>query len=88
MCVVSMVMQHKYEEWQRLLEPIPTPVFIPHPVIVPRQITPEEIDEFRRLLERARQYDRDNNEPDCETEEKRRQLKDLAKKLGVKIEFV
>lgn len=50
-------------------------------------ITPEEIAEFRRLLKRAREYDRRNNEPDCELEEKKARLRDLAKELGVTITF-
>lgn len=51
-------------------------------------ITPEEIAEFRALLERAREYDRRNNEPDCELDTKRQALKDIASQLGVEISFV
>jgi len=46
-------------------------------------ITDEEIQEFRRLLDRAREYDRRNNEPNCEIEEKKQKLRDLAKELGI-----
>lgn len=60
------------------------PVYIPT-VPLPTQ---EEVDEFRRLLERAREYDRKNNEPDCEMEEKRQKLLKIAEELGVKIDFV
>jgi len=73
MCAVSMIMDARLDEWQRPFRPVPSQ---------------QEIDEFRRLLERAREYDRKNNQPDCELEEKRRKLKDLAKELGVEIEFV
>lgn len=52
------------------------------------QITKEEVEEFRRLLERAREYDRKNNEPDCEMQEKRDRIKKLAEELGVKIDFL
>lgn len=45
--------------------------------------TPAEIDEFRKLLERARAYDKRNREPDCENADKIRQVKELADKLGV-----
>jgi hypothetical protein len=80
-----MVMDHYQEKWypQTLPSPIPFPVG-PQPA----QISPEEVEEFRRLLERAREYDRRNGEPDCELDEKRLALKKLAKELGVEISFL
>lgn len=54
----------------------------------PPAITPEEIAEFRVLLERAREYDRKNNEPNCELSEKRDVLTAIANALGVDISFV
>jgi hypothetical protein len=50
--------------------------------------TKEEIDEFYRLLEKARQWDIEHGEPDCGTEEKRQRLKELADELGIEINFV
>lgn len=94
MCVVSMVMDHKYDEWhERYIQPFiwpkPVPALPDVPVpVLPSMPTQAEIDEFRRLLERAREYDRKNGEPDCELEEKRQKLRELAKQLGVEIAFV
>lgn len=97
MCSVSMIMDWKDDEWRRRYFSIPTPVPLPFPVYPPEKWQPtpaapmptqEEIDEFRRLLDRAREYDRKNNEPDCELEEKRQKLRDLAETLGVEISFV
>jgi hypothetical protein len=100
MCVVSMVMDHYWDKW-REYQPWTAPVtpygpYVPDgprkhfpasaPALSP--ITPAEIAELRKLLERAREYDRKNNEPNCELEEKRERLKKLAEKLGVKIDFV
>lgn len=85
MCVYSMVVDHKIDEWQRRLPP-PQPAYVP--IVFPPPVSVEEIDEFRRLLERAREYDRRNNEPDCEQDEKRKKLQELAAELGVEIEFV
>ena len=94
MCVVSLVMQTKTDEWfQRYwhqpvmpVPPFPGPLPPPNPAVpLP---TKEEVDEFRRLLEKAREYDRKNNEPDCEMEEKRDKLRALAKELGVEIGFI
>lgn len=87
MCSVSMIMDHQYDEWQRRLQQWQPPAW-PYQPYQPPPIRPEEVEEFRRLLDRAREYDRKNNEPDCELEEKRQKLRDLADTLGVKIDFV
>jgi hypothetical protein len=82
MCVVSMVMDYYADKWQgQLQQPSLVPVLVP-------QITQAEVDEFRRLLERARKYDADHNEPDCELDSKRQRVRELAEKLGLKVEFV
>jgi hypothetical protein len=79
MCTVSFVMEARRDDWQRRIEIFPSSV---PPVL------PHEVEEFRRLLDRARQYDRDHGEPNCELEEKRRALKKLAKAMGLEIDFV
>lgn len=83
MCVVSMVMDHYGDEWRRR---IVYQTEIGQPITQP--ITQEEIAEFRRLLDRAREYDRRNNEPDCEMESKKQTLLDMAKQLGIEISFL
>jgi hypothetical protein len=86
MCSVSMVMDHRYDEWgRRLIQPNTWPAQIPFHPTPPTQ---DEIDEFRRLLDRAREYDKRMNQPDCELDEKRNRLLDLAKQLGVEISFL
>lgn len=99
MCVVSMAMDHFYDKWRdrppypwpHPYHPAPTPA-LPDatPYIQPTKpaITPDEIDEFRKLLDRAREYDKRNNEPDCELEDKKRRVKALAQQLGVEIDFL
>jgi hypothetical protein len=94
MCVVSMIFDHfgdKWGKWVPPAHPAPTyPVPMPYPVPVPAPspISPEEVEEFRKLLERAREYDRAHSQPDCELEEKRKKVKELAEMLGIKIDFV
>lgn len=68
---------------------------IPHaPSIIPPGAIPngaptqDEIDEFRRLLERAREYDKQFNQCGCETEQKKNALRELAKILGIDISFI
>lgn len=89
MCVVSMVMDHFHDKWKDYQLPPVTPLpWGSVNITYPSPITPEEINEFRKLLERAREYDKKNNEPDCELQEKKELVKQLAEKLGVKIDFL
>lgn len=104
MCVMSMVMDHRYDEWYRRLHqpvlPNIRPPWNPYDQIPfpqqppyvntpsPPTITQQEIDEFRRLLEKAKKYDEEHNQPDCELDEKKQKLKKLAEELGVKIDFL
>ena len=73
-------MQPTPEETQRDLADIFRPK--------PPAITAAEIEEFRKLLDRAREYDKRNNEPECELDSKRQALKTLAAELGVEITFL
>jgi hypothetical protein len=97
MCVTSMIMDHYRDRWYPLTPvPMPQPVpfspgtgWQPMPTIqIAPAISAEEVAEFRRLLDRAREYDKRHNEPDCELDEKREMLKKMAAALGVDISFV
>lgn len=93
MCVVSMVMDHYRERWEPLTYPVLLPLMPPPQppwqVTISRpSITAEEIAEFRRLLERAREYDKRHGEPDCELDEKKQALLAIAAKLGIEIGFL
>ncbi len=81
MCTVSMIMDHYRDRWTQ--QPIQD-----FPFVVQPSISPEEVAEFRRLLERAREYDKRHNEPDCELDEKKRALLAIAETLGIDISFV
>ncbi len=88
MCVVSMMMDHYQDKWRRELDRINTlPPLVPIPAPPAPQIPQKDVEEFYKLLERARAYDKANSQPDCELEEKKQKLKELAKLLGVEIVF-
>ena len=91
MCVYSMIMDHYTDKWKDRLPHQTLPPVEIFPPIVPSVpvpfITKEEVEEFRKLLERAKEYDKKNNEPDCELEEKKETLRKLAKQLGIDITF-
>ena len=86
-----MVMDHYRDKWQPLVDQQPRPVPFgvwPPPVLPPVNMpTQSEVDEFHRLLARARKYDAEHHEPDCELEEKRQLLLKLAKELGVELQL-
>ena len=44
--------------------------------------------QLHELLEKAKKYDEEHNEPDCELDEKRQALKKIAEEMGVEIEFL
>ncbi len=44
--------------------------------------------QFEELLRKARKYDEENNEPDCELDDKRLALKKIADEMGVEIKFL
>lgn len=85
-----MIYDHYHEKWNKPIyidvPPWMSPIEQTKPK--PSPITPEEIEEFRRLLDRARKYDQEHNQPDCELESKRQKLRDLSKELGVEIDFI
>ncbi len=87
MCVVSMVMDSRGDDWARRFDQIKAAQAAGQTAPLYLFPTQQELEEFRRLLDRAREYDKRNNEPDCELESKKTILLELAKKLGVEIEI-
>jgi hypothetical protein len=93
-----MIIDHIYEKWQPIpmpvwtpalpAQPVPMPAYPPaQPYVAPKLPTHEEVDDFRRLYERAKEYDRRTGQPDCELEQKRKLIKELAERLGVDVSF-
>jgi hypothetical protein len=48
----------------------------------------KDVEEMKKLLERALDYDKRNNEPNCEMEEKVALLKKVAELVGVSLEDI
>ncbi len=80
MCVVSMISDHYFDKWSPRQSGTVT--------TFPDLPTQKEIDEFRELLRKAREYDKANNQPDCELQSKKDRLLKLAEELGIKIDFL
>lgn len=68
------------EEWQELLNPPVRKSDL--------DALRKEVEEMKALLNRALEYDKKNNEPHCEMEEKVALLKAVAKMVGVDLSEV
>lgn len=83
MCVYSMIGDHFNDKWQPIQQPFQTYI---------QGVSQQEFDklkdevlEMKKLLERAIKYDKEHNEPSCQTEEKVKLLKEMAKVFGIEL---
>lgn len=85
MCTISMVADHYRDNFiQRWPQPDPlAPVFIPPVSRAEFDALKREIEDMKKLLVRAKEYDERNGEPHCEMDEKVALLKQVAKLVGV-----
>ena len=78
MCTVSMVIDHYQKVWPEW--PVPNNDY-------ELQQLRKRVDEMEQLLKRAKIYDIENDQPDCELESKKQTLQELADEYGVEIHF-
>lgn len=101
MCVVSMIYDHYRKTWPEpyLPEVIP-PWEEPKPSkdLIDEWLKTAEgrrkqeelerrVREMEELLKKAKIYDEENNQPDCESESKKKTLQDLAEAWNIEINF-
>lgn len=87
MCSVSMVGDHYHNKW---LPMVPNPLLDPPDWSIEPPVSraefdalKREVEEMRELLKRAKKYDEDNGEPDCEMADKVALLRKVADAVGV-----
>lgn len=88
MCAVSMVLDHYQDKWN---DPLRHWVFNPSPFEVSREefeALKKEVLEMKELLKRAKKYDADNNQPDCEIDEKVALVRKVAELVGVDLDDI
>lgn len=94
MCTVSMIGDHfrdRWTPWPNVYPTIPPPTTDPPSLIINQQgvskadfdALKKDVEEMKALLLRAKQYDEENGEPDCEMDEKVALLKRVAEMVGV-----
>jgi hypothetical protein len=96
MCVVSMIGDHYGDKWGERwgLPRLPngpgvyTIPAIPEVTKEDFEALKKEVLEMKELLKRAVAYDKANNEPDCEIEEKMAVLRKVAELVGVNLDDV
>lgn len=89
MCVVSMIGDHyteKFKQWPGYYDNYKT--WSNNVSREEFELLRNEVLEMKKLLEKAIQYDIDNNEPHCETDEKVALLKKISEAVGVKIDVI
>jgi hypothetical protein len=99
MCVVSMIGDHYRDKWEPWVSPMnpnnPWTIYPANPLPTELPISRQEFDELKRevaemvaLLKRAKKYDEDNGEPNCELDEKMAILRKVAELVGVDLDEV
>jgi len=89
MCTVSMVMDHYRDNYlERWPGMVPTQPFMPAVSRDEFEALKREIEDMKKLLIRAKEYDERNGEPDCEMDEKVALIKQIAKFVGVDLDSV
>lgn len=97
MCVYSMIGDHYNDKWREQYPWVPQtiPASDSNINIYPAAITRAEFDELKRdvlemkeLLKRAKIYDEEHGEPDCQKDEKIALLRKIAELVGIDMEDV
>lgn len=93
MCSVSMIADHYRDKWQQP-STYPSQPGIVWPGVLPPPISREEFDrlkadvkDMKKLLHRAKKYDEETGQRDCENEEKMKLLRLIAERVGVDLEL-
>ena len=84
MCVYSMVADHYRDKWSEA--PWYPYIHNPSPPVISREefeALRRDVADLKSLLQRAKKYDADNGEPDCEMDEKVALLRKIAELVGV-----
>lgn len=96
MCVYSQIVDYETDRWKKrywTTEPwkdndisiIPVPYNPPN--YKEKEKLKKEVEELKKLLKLALKFDKNTDQEECESEDKKKILSDMAKQLGIEIEF-
>lgn len=90
MCVSSMIMDHYQDKWTNPLNPLFPLAPSPIPPVSKEDFDAlkRDVEEMKALLKRAVDYDKRNNEPECEMAEKVALVRKVAEMVGVTLDDV
>lgn len=91
MCVVSMIIDHNLDKFPRIDQwPFPTYPNPNDPSTIRAELEQlrREFNDMKELLKKAKIYDEQTNQPDCEMETKVEKLKKIAELLGLNMDDV
>lgn len=94
MCVVSMVGDHYQDRFRQNHQWLPNALgqlgaqMVTHPTKQEFEALKKEVEDMKALLKRAKIYDEQNNEPDCEMDGKVDLLRRIAALVGVSLDDV
>lgn len=88
MCSVSMIGDHYNDKWKDAWIPPPAGFQISGITRKEFDDLKRDVEEMKALLIRAKKYDEDNGEPDCEMDDKVALLKKVAELVGVDLSEV
>lgn len=89
-----MVTDHFKDKWEPYVAPPSVPpvpndlIDVLEELVKLREEFRRDMSEMKKLLERARKYDKENGEPDCELKEKQDAIRKMAEHLGVEVDFL
>ena len=92
MCVVSMIGDHYREKWEPQFPQNPGQIYQTLPYNPPSRYEfgelKKEVLEMKELLKRAKKYDEETGQKDCEMEDKVALLKKVAEMVGVSLDDI
>ena len=84
MCVLSMIGDHYTDKFNSY----PSTLWSNGPTREEFELLKREVQEMKELLKRAKAYDEEHNEPDCELAEKMEKLRKVAELVGIDLNDV
>ncbi len=88
MCTVSMIGDFYDDKWKKTVPADTTGIWSTPPTRQEFEELKKEVLDMKELLKRAKKYDNDNGEPNCEIEDKMEFLRKVAQMVGIDLDDI